>query len=224
MPVKLLDFDPDVNLDPSQQMWSLVENAFKEDIVYGFTPDRAKIRYAGPQTVFIWDQLKNVNKFENATGHRQDSGWRVVHYDIRTKNKYLPFRDQNETLFKYHVPLSPKWRTGFDDDIMGSLAIGRAEPLPIQGRLIKVNLSCLDALDRHYLNTSMTQRIRIPVISRHAPDKEQWVWAYLGMLKSFSRWKAHENTYFFDDTVDARPVPVVMSGQDKTYEVNACHG
>lgn len=223
--MRLLDFDPDNTLKADVKVektpMQLALDSYEVDIHYGFTPDRARLRYNGAQSIFIWDELKSTNNMKSVTGVDQDKGWRITHYDVHTKNSYRPMRDMNGSILKYHLPLQMNWPTALDLTDDRNKKAAEIEALPVQGRLYDVNLACLDMLDRHYLNTSMTTRAKILITSRHS-SQEKWVWAYMSKLEAFAKWEVQPNNkYYMRDGVEPGIVRAMHTQGGSAYEVDA---
>jgi hypothetical protein len=211
---KLLDFMP-----PNHRRDGLI-NMVTRDVCYGCTPDLPKLRYAGPQQVFIWDDLKSQLKFQHELGVDQDHDYKVENYSVHTKEHFLPFKNVNSygKEFNYYLPKHTTWR----GMMQGCEGVRGVESAPVQGRLISCSVRTLCLLDEYYINGTMFDRILQPVV--HWKDSARvttWVWMYVNSMDQLGKYDFHEKTHNMFAGITPQPVRRVASGGTTAFEVDA---
>lgn len=215
--VRLLDFNPNKNevFDDSK-----LSTMIALDVCYGCTPDLPKLRYSGPQDVFIWDDLKSPVAMNKKLGVKNDLDFVIDHYNIYTKQSFLPFENWTKTAGEpeFFLPTNPHWINDcFNEDVK---AMEDVDPLPVQGRVITCNLKTLRALDNYYRNTEMFFRILQPVVGVGA-KYEKWVWVYFNRITQFTKYDPHERKHRLFGGIRPRTIRRVASAGHTAFEVDA---
>ena len=212
---KLLDFVP-----PSASSKDRLLSLLTHDVCYSCTPDLAKLRYAGPQQVFIWDDMKSTLKMNHELEVQQDYDYEVVNYSVHTKDEYVPFENINSygKEFKFYLPKQKTWRAA----MKGVSGVHDIMSAPVQGRLLQCNLRTLSRLDEYYLNGTAFTRVLAPVVHWNAAARvTSWVWMYANTVDQLGKYDYHEKTHNLYAGITPRPVRRVASGGSTAFEVDA---
>lgn len=180
---------------------------------FNHTPDTHRLRYAGPQLVFVWgdNQLATVlNPQLDRFGIKPNDNFRTVAAVAETKISFIQMKNISEDrdrCFKLEDILC------FDNTVVkAKMKDDKPQALPIRGRVLKCDLRTLQALDRMFSNKDKTNRIQLTVKAT-TMDEEYKVWVYTN--RSHLLFAQGDNT--FSDGVFLRPYPVTHRGDHKFY-------
>ncbi len=204
MSVSLLDFDPtplNTELPPPD-----VKEMVRQDSWYNCTPDMTTLRYAGPQYVFLWDELQNVERWSlHLLDQPEDI--RCDLFIAFTKDSWLPFKNLlgQKDQARSHLILDNKWPRKVRDVDAG--AFTSLTPKPVSGKLVSCSLKAIRTFDLHYCNTVLFDRIKMPIVNPARGNVVQ-AWVYVNKLSQVCKYDPHEMKYKFDSTQDMVPFPV----------------
>lgn len=166
-----------------------------EDVMWGGTHDLPRLRYSGPQRVFLWDDMKYPESLKNR-GLEESENYKVdcllavtqMNYLPFTRAGYAPFMGPTRFLFRA-VNWFDNWKAsqleGFDNT-----------PRPLEGRVLTVGVKGMEVLDDYHANNSLTTRKKITVYSHpceHAEELE--VWCYFAERQHVTRYDPHTKEY-----------------------------
>lgn len=191
------------------------------DAKWNFTPDRALLRYSGPQDVFIWDNLKKPENLDWETALNLGVDYEIVNYSVRTIDKFAPFEDwaAKSGDKRYILPSDPSWAEKFGGDEVKLLKLMPASA--VQGRIIRCNLKTIESLDLHYGNTKACRRQLRQVRSTTGAFKSHWVWMYCDTYKGLGKFDPHLGKYRLHKGFDPRTIRRTYHSDDYQYEVDA---
>ena len=213
---KLLEFRPDGMLKPEKK--SDFGNQLTVDVCYGCTPDLPRLRFAGPQMVFIWDNMKNAVLFNKMMDVSQSWDWHVSHYSVVTKDEYVPFENTYQGIgeHQYFLPADKDWTDKVDKEQVSQVMKQPARQ--VTGRIIQANVKTIQAMDRFYGNRENFVRQLIPV---KIGGDTLWVWAYTCPLRSIGKYNPHAMVYQLRGGIKPIPIKQIGTGSCVTYEVDA---
>jgi len=175
----------------SQQTTSIATK-IQEDVSWCATPDLPALRYAGPQLVFLWDEMK-FNDTLNWNQLSEGENFIISSYDAMTDQSYLPF-----TQAGYHPYKGPtrfcfrntNWVNSWQEDEVKHFNV---DPLPLSGRVLSVGLEGMIAFDDYYGNDGLCRRSLIDVIDDDGKFAKAWF--YFGLHSVVGKFDPHAMKY-----------------------------
>lgn len=207
MSVKLLDFVPPPSTASQAPVPANVDGItrVKGDSLYTCTPDMPRLRFAGPQYVFLWDDLTNMNGWHKM-GLDRPKDVRVDLFLAFTQKEYMPMKNllAGRDQARCYLPLDKSWPNkvrGVEVESFKSLT-----PKKIAGKLVSCGLKAMMAFDQYYCNTVLFDRVKLPIEN---PSKKtvHSAWVYVNRLSQICKFDPHEMEYRFGSNQDMIPFP-----------------
>lgn len=219
MPIALLDFKPHLAVTeekPMRTVWSRIE----DDAQYGSTPDLPKLRYAGPQHVFLWDHTKEATFWDRCDDIDYPNDIRCELYEGYTQNNLLPFRNicNFQGTYKTYLPLAPTWPSQMRAVDVG--AFTSVTPKPLAGKIVSCSLRAIRFFDNYYCNGLVFDRVKMPI--RHSMNSTvSSAWVYVNKLSSVFKYDPHEQKYKSSFDIDPVPLPCEAIGDVQCFKYSS---
>ena len=173
-------------------------------LMAGCTPDLPRLRFQGPQQVFLWDQMQNLEHWAKMR-LAIPKDIMTTQFNARTQQEFVPaLRASGSARFEAFLPMGD-WRNQLEPYEAGALfSMGKAA---IKGKVVSVGVKGMQAFDEYYVNGMIFDRIKLPISSpRHGGGEYvQSCWVYVNKLASIAKYDPHANNYKFGTYFD--PVP-----------------
>lgn len=221
--VKLLEFKSNQTPPNTSQSDIVVENMLMEDVWMGMTPDQTRLRYKGPQYVFMWDACRDTDWLESH-GIKRNRDYVIESWNAMTERRFLPFENgtPNNRNFSAYLPRTVNWYKIYGEDNEVAKKLKTLEPHQVAGRIISMSLEGLRQLDAYYGNTASHTRELIPVFqSRVSTAQKIMCWAYMSNIRSISKYDPHKKKYEMASGIDVKPVlqSNFIGGNETFFEV-----
>ena len=199
-----------------------VKDCLDQDRWCGLTPDMPELRFKGPQLVFLWDQNKDRQFFDDNHLER-GKDYVIKHWNAHTVRSYIPFRNNSGAIgtLPFYAMKSVNWPDLMVEDQVSQLL---RDPMQISGRVMSVSLKALIELDQYYSNGFATTRHRIPVttgMQTNTPDVSCWM--YFSSLRSLCKYDPHSQKYSMQRGITIGNCPAMMNGHTRRYDLSYHH-
>jgi len=194
-----------------------IKDAIGQDTGFNATPDQPLLRYYGDFKAFLWDEMKDsVNLV--ALGLQRDRDFQVVAHNARTVHKFLPIKNAAASTHKFMLPVSPEWPRQMKPEEIGS-DFDRT-PRAISGKLFRLSLAAIRALDKHYCNTILSHRLNVRISEGYSGQvKENTYLTWYQPLTANCKYDPHAGQYSFASTVSPTNMTTIMEFGEKHW----CH-
>lgn len=206
--MRLLDFKPNAingttDSTVTNNIRRELEDMVHQDISFNLTPDLPALRYAGPQLVFIWDGFKDPTTWGGRLGKLKNTkDYEVVEFAAITKDKYVPFRNRIQPGHdpQFFCDTMEGWWEMCED---GPIASVDLTPRQLSGKLLRVGVKGMSALDRAMSNTIRCHRMLVDVWPDHkrGPNHSRKAWMYVNQTEDFATYDPHRQRYVFNPGV-----------------------
>lgn len=201
-----------------------IQDAIEEDVWMGLTPDLAALRYKGPQLVFLWDNTRYTEWFEDEDLEK-GVDYQVNFWNAQTKYQYLPITNGNVTKsnYPYYLHKTANWMDRVETTAVQKIVT--KEPAPVGGRIYTVGIKAISALDEHYGNGFTHQRRLVPVRSiKSVENSVKECWVYFANYEAFGKYDPHEKKFMSTHGIDFQPTRFVngnyeLAGQYSNQQV-----
>lgn len=208
--VKLLEFKHKAT-PPLQAPDVVVENMLMEDAWMGATPDLTRLRYKGPQFVFMWDKCRDTDWLDRQ-GLKKNRDYLIETWNAVTQREYLPFENPSSNNRNYgaYLPRTINWwkvfgKTDEDNPILQELA--NTEPSPVAGRIFSMGLEAIRQLDAYYGNGATHIRSLVPVHTGRTESSDVMMcWVYFTNIQAISKYDPHEKIYKLSSGITPRSI------------------
>ncbi len=195
-----------------------INDCVEQDVWMNLTDDLPRLRFDGPQMVFIWDDMKDRIKLEDLDIDL-NKDFIVKHWNAYTVKHYLPFRNVqvNNKTFRQYVPRGVNWPNLMSQSVPDKF---QAEPRPIEGRIYSMSLKAIQALDQNYGHGYTHSRVKVPVrtgMTSESPVIDCWL--YFTALKGISKYDAHEQQYVMNKDITVGNLSTSLMGGKQNYHV-----
>lgn len=180
-----------------------------------YTPDTHRLRYAGPQNVFLWGDMQLATVFNPVMerfGVKPNVNFFTEAALAETKVQLIQMKNISEKRAECFMP---------EDVLVFNNTLVKAKlgdatpiPLPIRGRVIECDLKTIHALDREFSNNDKTKRMLLTVVSP-TMNKEYKAWVYT--TRSHLLFSSGDKQDVFNDGVFLRRYPITHRGDNKLY-------
>ena len=182
---------------------------------FKYSPDTYRLRYAGPQRVFLWGDMQLASVFNpqlERFGIKPSENFYTQTALAETKIRFVQMKNISEERNKYFMLEEVLC---FDNTLVKSkLGDDKPEALPLRGRVIECDLKTILALDRYFSNCDKVKRMPITVVN--TSEEEYRAWCYINKAHLLFT-NSSNNDELFSKGVFLRKYPVTRRGDKKFY-------